>query len=337
MPTLSEALSQHESDIKSVVASGAEQISSDQVVVFVKYARVMLPIDGYVFWIRSDLAPKANVSSGSLPPIVHAKGSLHYTTNIEQQEDHSLATNAVIFSSEVQVDALNEVSANEMYLGTFEGLRFAFSERSAYYEQADMHHYTGNAVLPTMAPLIVDDVSQLPITDVIASNSIPMWLNMAYSSIFFPRFVPIPVYPSFLVPENAAPPYAVAHVRETTALQSAPYVDSNSNHYLLVSDWVKITLYGVDNARALMFQDFVNNQSLNTGTFGIMNMPAVIDEKDPQRELNAIAQKKSIEFQVSYIQSAMYSVAKQLILKALLQVNIGDYEDVVPGFQVREV
>ena len=48
-----------------------------------------------------------------------------------------------------------------------------------------------------------------------------------------------------------------------------------------------------------------------------MNMPVVRDEKRIQSELNAIAQKKSLTFEVSYYQNRMNDIARQLILSAV--------------------
>ncbi len=71
------------------------------------------------------------------------------------------------------------------------------------------------------------------------------------------------------------------------------------------------------NDDALDFLDCVLQRSLDYDEFGIMNMPVVRDEKRTQSELNAIAQKKTIQFEISYNQNRMNSIARELILSAI--------------------
>lgn len=71
----------------------------------------------------------------------------------------------------------------------------------------------------------------------------------------------IPVYPSFLVPENAQPPYIVANIDRdrTTPLQDSPAIvwpDAPSGWqsgeaYQLAKDHVELVPYGLSNAQAI--------------------------------------------------------------------------------------
>ena len=127
----------------------------------------------------------------------------------------------------------------------------------------------------------------------------------------------MPVYPAFLSPLNLQPPYATVDIINTEPLQAYPYIDIKSNHWQLVKDTVKVVMYGLRNFNAMDFVDYVLNYSLND-SMGIMNMPIVKDEKKNQVELGIIAQKKSIEFQVSYYQSRILDIAKQLITSTIV-------------------
>jgi len=78
--------------------------------------------------------------------------------------------------------------------------------------------------------------------------------------------------------------------------------------------WMQL---GVRNDAALSFVDLVNDYSVNGGTLGIMNLPVVRDEKRTQAELAILAQKKVIDYEVSYLQSAARDVAQQIIKSAI--------------------
>ena len=72
-------------------------------------------------------------------------------------------------------------------------------------------------------------------------------------------------------------------------------------------------MFGLRNFNALDFQDYVNRFSLQTDLLGIMNSPIVQDGKQWQTEISALAQKKVIEYEVSYNQERIRSVALQYI------------------------
>lgn len=319
------------------LAAGVDAISSNQVVRFTRYLRVVLPLDGFVFWVKADLlSPSAifNAMGGfnnaglNQPRLVtkkaghlDAKGSLHYATDTRQEEAETYGLNRVVFTSEVEVQDLNEVAPNELYLGTFQGIRFAFTARQSFYKQADLYHYVGNAVYPDMETQIVDDVGSLRAADLVVSNSLPIWLSMANTAPvdYLPFSNPFPMYPSFLAPNNIVPPWITVHVppESTKALGSTPVLGRRLTHSQLTEDTVRITLWGLRNDEAMNFVDFVNQFSYYTDLIGIMNTPVPRDEKRTQSETNTLAIKKTIEYQVSYQQLSVRDVARQLILRVI--------------------
>jgi len=109
--------------------------------------------------------------------------------------------------------------------------------------------------------------------------------------------------------------------RQTTALQDFPLLDPDSNPYQLVKDTVKIELFGVRNHDALNFVNYILDYSRNTGNIGLMNMPVMQDEKVTQPELTVIAQKKTITFEVSYFQTTVNNIARQLIEHAFINLT----------------
>ena len=55
--------------------------------------------------------------------VITAKGSLHWETTQRQDPDESLAVNRVVFTSESEVQDLNDVSPTSMYIAHVEEMR----------------------------------------------------------------------------------------------------------------------------------------------------------------------------------------------------------------------
>lgn len=333
MPSATEGLGA-KTPLGAALADGVETLSLNQTVRFTRYIKLILPLDGYVFWVRADLVSTSALMNAarfnsaffneplrpiSAAPFLDAKGSMHYSTDTIQAEDESYALNRMVFTSLGPIDDFNEVSPMVAYIGEFEGVRVVFSQRASFYQQADLYHYRGDAIYPVMETQIIDDPAALDTSNVIVSNSLPVWLTLN-------QFMPM--YPSFLVPDNLAPPYASVHIlpEGTRALQSAPFIDGNGSHFQLVADRVRVTLYGMRNFNALDWVDYVNRYSVDYDVLGIMNMPVIRDEKKNQNELGIIAQKKTIEFEVSYYQSRIQAISRQYILSCIPTFNVVGYQ-----------
>lgn len=352
-PTVDEALGQPPTTPWSAgLFSLTDAVSFNQTVTFHKYQRVVLPLDGYVFWVRTVLlgagalynagAYNTFVYNGVLAttddPYFVAQGSVHYQTTMRQEEGANYAVNRVLFTSKQPVQNLNAVGPDEMYIATFDGpqvdgptgktpIRYSFSERGSYYQQAGLHHYVGNAVYSFMASQIIDNPGQLP-QELIVSNSLPAWLAFGQFTPDWPVPVkrpPIPIFPSFLVPDNRVPPYMAVHIEPvgTEGMQSAPYLSSETDHYQLARDRVTLTAYGLSNRVALDTLDAFLQYSYDVGAVGILNVPVVRDMKETQNELNVLAQKKTIYFEVSYNQATMRGLARQLIEECVPTVHGG--------------
>jgi hypothetical protein len=350
--TVAEALNSQRTQFGADLKAGLDALSLDQTLTFTLYVKLVLPTDGFVFWVRADLvSPSALLASARLgtvdlaqaPRIVSAaptltvEGSLHYASDIAQTEEDTVGVNRVIFTSESEIQDLNEVSPTAMYVCTFDPqngerpITFAFSHRESYYQQSGLYHYVGNALYSDMQTQLVNSINGFDAQSVIVSDSLPIWLSLnKYQPPYGGPFgnPNLPLFPSFLMPDNLAPPYASVHVIDTTAIQAAPYIDRQGNHWQLMQDRVRITTYGVRNNGILDFIDCVNQYTLDTDNMGIMNLPAVRDEKKPQPELRVIAQKKSIDYEVSYYQTRSRDLALKFIAQSLLNFEAQDYEPV---------
>jgi hypothetical protein len=307
MPSISESLNS-QSQLASTLASGVDHLSQDQVVTFTKYTQQVLDPDQYIFWVNAGVT-------------TNVKGSLHYSTDQQQNEDETIDINRVVFTAESPIDDFNDVAPNELWIGTFQGIQFSFNARGLFYEQAGLYHYLGNAVYPALASQLVNSASDLP-TGPIVSNSLPIWLSQNSMA---------PVYASYLVPANIVPPYVSVHIEPdlteaptfpayewpgTTepGTDPAPLHDLPSNQLAL--DRVRLTLYGFTNQQAIQYFVSLIEYSANTDAFGFRNSPAIKDQKRTQSELNVIAMKKTIDIEAWYLQSTADAIARRQILSA---------------------
>lgn len=313
MPSLDEIAENTGTQLSSVLQAAVETISSGQEITFRLYVRQVLPLDGFVYWINAEIiAPDELVRMGITNPLTTSiKGSLHRQVVTEQNATASRDVNNIIFTPIEKADDFNVEDPNAIYLGEYEGTQFAFSRMESRYTQSGIFHYRGMAILPTMRSQIIDSPDDISDEQII-SNSTPIWLSLKHFAT---------VYPSFLVPSNLKPPYIAADVRNTLPLQMAAAVQG-TNRYQFAQDSVRVTLYGFSNQMALDFVDYVVNKALDDEEFGITNMPIVSDAKSNQVEINALAKKKIVDFDVNYYQATTRDISHQLIKEVIFNYEV---------------
>ena len=300
MPTLDEAAS-FEGGAASLLA-GLRTLSLDEEIVFWQHIRKVLPLDGCVFWLATQ-------------PLV-VQGSLHVSAVKQQLEDETISVNRVVFTTANEIEQFNAVAPGELWIGEAHGLKFAFSSTGLFYKPSGLWHYFGDAVYPALESQLVPVGAELSDRDLIVSNSLPAWLAIVgYAPEWWTLNPAITLFPSFLVPANLPPPYGAVHIvpAETQWLGALPLLRRRSSHHRLASDRVRVTLYGATNEAALAFEDTVYQFSQDTNAIGIMEPAVVRDEKRTQAELGVLAMKKTLDFQVSYDQTAMRDIARQQI------------------------
>lgn len=329
----------------SAAKAGIDTLSVDQEIEFTLYVRLVLPLDGFVFWVRAEtLSPSAlmnafqmnasylNQPSGitSVEPTLKVMGSLHYETTQQQEEDATYAVNRVVFTAENPVTDFNQIGPDLLYLATFQGIRFAFSSRASFYFQTELHHYVGHAVYSMFENLIIDDPASFSTKQLVVSNSLPAWLALNQYAPVYPVPLPqplFPLYPSFLSPSNWPPIYGTVHVEpdSTEGVAAAPFLSRNLSHAQLTRERVTVTLYGVNNDLAMTFLDSVLQYQLDVNPFGISNIPIVRDDKRTQNELSVVAMKKRIIFEINYYQTSMRNIARQLIESCVTTIYAEDH------------
>ncbi len=310
MATASEYEQSQQSQLSGALSDGTVTLDLNAEVEFQVYSRVVLPIDRYVYW-----QPKGSMIM---------RGSLHYGQEIEQSEDETAGIAHITFSTRQKSQELSEGPINTLYVTQVGNTRAAFSRQQGFYTQAGLWHYTGLSIYPAFASQLLDRLGMIDASRAVASNSLPLWIALSsYVPLYAGAFAAgIQLYPAFAVEPNLVPPYGVVNVIDTRADTSAPYFDNTGTGWRLCRDRVRITLYGLQSDEAHAFLYAAMQYSTDSGAFGIVNMPAVSDAKRVQEELQAIAMKKTIEFEVSYQQERAAQVARQLITDATLTLDI---------------
>jgi hypothetical protein len=254
-----------------------------------------------------------SVSSVTLPTDIEVKGSLHYSSKIDQEEDATVDSNTMIFTSLSEVQPFNQVGPEHLYICHYHNLTFAFSSRGRLYEQADLYHYVGTALKSRHQTQIIEDATQFNPT-LVVSNSLPIWLNMPNYVPPYPGFTcPIPLYPSYLVDDNLLPPFGAIHIEKTESLEMGSSYGPRMQQDQLCREVVIVHLYGVDNLTVNNFLGFVEQYSLDWMTLGLSHVPAIKDMKLTQSEFKILAQRKMIEFDINYRQKVVRDQARQFI------------------------
>jgi len=235
---------------------------------------------------------------------------LHVSQSISQEEDSTYTAQTILFTTKDEVTHFARIDPTQMYITTIpNGSQIAFGSQQNHYQLAGLWHYHGKAIYSTLFGQIVNDPRDIFPSLEIVSNSLPFWLQMNTASV--------PVFPSYLSPLNAIPPYVTAEIYSTSALGQTPLYTGNQSQSQLVTDQIRFTMYGLNNNAALDFQTMILNTSLD-GDYGIMNMPVPVDEKKPQMEFQVIAQKKTMELQVNYYQNRARQIAQKIIERAFI-------------------
>lgn len=318
--------------IHDAIVAGVDVVSQEQVVDFVPYVKMILPLDGFVVLVNAGLLPPVKLAQEGLqsPVAVPVQGSLHYSSIGVQREDESIVIRQMDFTSGTPIGAFEALGANVIYVGEIVtplgSFSFTFSRRNSFYRAANIYHYVGDAVYPAFRRLLIDSPQDFDQRQVV-SNSLPIWLALLSGSCPFPSPITFsaPTYPAMLVRDNAEPPYVAVEVEETPRLIMAlPYRARNSSARQLVSDRVRLTTYGLRNQQIMDLRDYVLDYSETTSVIGIMSPPVVSDPRRPQVELGALAFKKHVDLEVSYYQQVARDVARQIIAQADITVIRSD-------------
>lgn len=298
--------------LNALLTTGYEHLSLNETMTFQLYVKSVLPIDGFVYWINSNIANPDDVASINAPMGENftVKCSVHNKIVINQTAVTNFAANDIVVTTDIPIDSFNVDGEKGMYIGAWEGELFSFSTRNYLYKSAGLYHYEGLNVLPTQRSQIIDDASEISDAQIF-TNSLPIWQTLnQYGTL----------YDAYLIPENLMPPYMTPDVINTKPIGGGYYLN-NGTRQQLCQDEVDITLYGYTNQQALEIVDYFVGQALKTQLFGITNIPIIKDEKQFQREISVLAKRKTIHFVVNYYQQSVREIARKMFTQAFVTVT----------------
>lgn len=324
MPNLSEILavnSKKPTDIEQILGDSVNVLDHAHPYTFQGYSKVVLPFDGYIFWAQ-------NVPTSVV-------GSLHFMQNIVQEEDGTYGGGSVVFTTQTRIPEF-ETPDDRIWVLSVAGARAAFSQQQGFYPAAGLWHYFGNIIPPALQTQLLDDPTAIDPSQAITSNSLALWLGLntyqsplgaegfSASNIIGYEGRQLLLYPADMAPTNYRPPYGTVDISYTKALQADPYLDPQRQHWQLVQDTVKLTLYGLQNNAAMDFVDMVIeytqygvDKATGIAPFGIMNLPVMMDTRRKQPEITSIAMQKVINYEINYYQFRAITMSRRLLLDAL--------------------
>ncbi|CAB4132100.1 hypothetical protein UFOVP136_39 [uncultured Caudovirales phage] len=284
-------------DKQIALENGLKILSEYQRITFERYDRVVLPADGFIFWVRTDRQFTVD-------------GSFHYAANNVQENTQVYGKNYVTFTTTSDIDDFNDIGESELFIGMFDDIQFSFSQRGKFYRSAGLFHYTGEAINPIMRTQIIDDVTQLKTVQIV-NDSLPIFMSLNKYA---------PVYPAYRGLQNVRPPFLSVEITDSSTLQQIPVMDVNGNRDQLCKDTVEVTCYGLDNNAVLDYIRYIviEQALLPFSGFGICNTPISKTVNIPQSELNVTANAKKIMFEINYYQSRTVEIAQQLIQQAIV-------------------
>ncbi|MFJ5338361.1 hypothetical protein ACIPSD_04515 [Pectobacterium sp. CHL-2024] len=304
MPSLNELQQTAKTELNATLTQGLDDLSQYQVVTFTRYIRKVLPLDGFVFWVKASL-----IDPDDTADTVDVRGYLHLTTDSIQDDEQIYDRNVVTLTAQSDIDPFNDIGNDVLYIGEFFGIQFSFSRRTGLNEPANLYHYTGEAIFPHMRSQIINSADDIDLDDVVVSSSLPVWLSLNQY---------MPMFPAMLSLQNLTPPFATVKCSNVAPIEGGYYIDAESNQYQLVTEDVTISITGLRNAETADFLWYVQQYTLrDDAEMGVMNIPVVQDERVRQNELNVIAMRKTIKFRVNYYQQRMRNVSRQLITSSI--------------------
>lgn len=291
-------------------------------ITFNRYIRLVLPVDGFIFWVKQSLinplSPSLNgIALNELPDLttiddtIVIDGLFHYSTQNQQDNSQIYAKNSVLFTSSKKLDDFNELGESELLIGSIDGIQFAFNNSGNYYQKAGVWCYQGEAINPVMRSQIIDDVGQFS-AQKICNDSLPLFMS---------RSLYAPIFPAFRGLQNLRPPYLSVDVLETKPYQQLASEETSERRQFCL-DTVKVTCYGLNNNQVLDYIRYMVNEGVKNIDFGINNAPVAKKIDIPQSELNVTANAKEITFEVNYYQTRATEIAQKLIESALSSVSI---------------
>lgn len=310
MPSLDETHDSIGTPLADALGHGLHNIDYNGTISFTKYRRVVMPADGFVFWVATYETQEV-------------AGTLHVATDSDMIEDQSYDKSTLQFTTQDEVHSFHDIAADTVWVGHVNNSKFAINSVMGQYDQAGLFHYHGSTILPAFASQFIDSPAQLETLGPVTSSSLALFMAMPTLGSVALDWCPwpenVPVFPSFAVPDNQPPPYIAVHndPASSTSENMGTLDPDTGSTSRLVREKVRLRLYGLPHQQADTILTYILRWSLlNTDKIGITNSPTIRDEKQPMADINALAMCKTIDLDVMYTQAAVRTTGLSFIRHA---------------------
>lgn len=300
-------------DYAGALQDGLDTVRQGQTISFITYERVILPYDGFVYWVKTGNEQTLVAS------MVHDENELHH-------EDQNFRNDSglIITTTEPLLD-FSQDGLDTMSVFEYNNNLYVLRKTGYNSEQSGLFHNIARVIEPALRSILLDSKDDFLKKKAQFTNSIGLFVLLSCGYFEFVS-IDYPIYPEWLVPLNKKPPYITVGVTETEALNNGFNTVNVDNSLFLVKpakDYVDINLYGLDNNEALNFLVKLERWSLFYKKIGFLNMPRIKDEQLAQNEIGSLAQKKIIELEIFYYQGGDMDddLHNQMIDQVLLNIN----------------
>lgn len=295
--------------------TGTGESDYKSLVTFKEYKRKILPLDGFIFWLATGIEKTVS-------------GSVSYLTKKLQKEGESYEQSRVLFTTNEEVKPFHATS-DTTWVGAFNDLRFVLGLCTYEHKETELYHYIGKSLSPAFARQFVDNADDINDQEPIVSNSLPIFLSLpSEGNPYLDRYPwpeNVPVFPSFLVPDNQPPPYVTVHndAESIKGIGMSAINITDSSGTQITSERVRLSLYGLSNTQAGNIREYIIRWALiHPWMMGVMNNPVISDARETSPNITTLAQKKTIDFDVMYQQNALRNSAVQLIRQAKINLEV---------------
>ncbi|GBQ08825.1 hypothetical protein [Saccharibacter floricola] len=282
---------------------------------FQEYRKITLPLDGFLFWIKTE-------NKFSIP------GSLHISTRNTKNEYQNYDLSQIVLSTSEKINKFHQKDSNYILVGIIDGLEFLIGAQKESYQPSALFHYSAESIPPSFRSQFIHTEAELDDYHPVISSSLPIFLALPHIGSPALGWCPwpkdVPIFPSFSSPDNQEPPYIIIHndphSAQPVGLGTVDPTTGASTQ--MMTEKVKLTLIGLPHQKASNIRDYIRHWALlHPDTLGITNIPVIVDEKSTLDEISALSMMKHLEFDVMYIQNTARDCAFKLIEHAKMTLK----------------
>lgn len=300
-------------ELEDTLFEGYQKVSGQQQITFTRYVEKILPIDGWRFWVKAELLQNEPAPFSQVIPC-----SVHQSVNQTQEATKTNAITSIILTTNQEIENLKEIGQTALLIGEYKGSKFSFNVQSAFYDNANLKHYSGDAVYTENLDNFIDDIDNLDLENGIVTNSIPLFLTL--NDI-------VQIYPAFLVPTNLKPPYATIEVKESKGIAAGATYNEFEDSRLAQWDRIELNIYGLRKKQLSDFLKYLETKQLETHAFGLYWLPSIQNQNIPQSEVNVLTNKKVLTFDVNYVIEDVRNNATAFIESIFVGFFIKEFQD----------